>query len=245
MRPTSRHHGAWLRAVAASAAALALAAVPTVASAATAPSVSGPTPASLRLDRPEFRWINGPAGEHVERINVRTDPAVAPDGRLTGAFAANVPTAGTIAPTATSARTDLPLTSGTYHWNALWRDPAQPSVPQYTPVRSFSIAPRIGNVRITRVRVNARSWGIGVELVGTVASNTPQFTIACTLRRVNGRVLSRQTLVYRSQVPSAKNPMGCLRLTAPVGAAGSRARVTVRISSQGRSAQAQRVVTLR
>jgi hypothetical protein len=227
-------------ALAVPAAALALAAVPAFAAAASPPTVSNPSPASVRAGLPAFAWTNGPAGEYVSSIDVGTSPATAANGALLrftrgGAAIYNIP------PTRTSATVGERLTAGRYYWNAGWTDPATGSF-QYLPVRSFVVPARILNVRIRKIEQPRGS--LNILFTGTTASNTSEFRLEC--RITNGRrTVSRQVQIARAMKSSAANPIGCQRLTVPQRLLGERLTLTVSVSAMGQRAVASRSFTPR
>ena len=228
-------------------AALALLTAAPAALAATAPVVKNPTPASLNQSRPFFTWTNGPGGEHVDQISIRTEPTTDANGYMTGKFAANVPTSGGLTASRTSARTDKGLIAGTYYWNARWRDPVVGDFAfSYTPVRRFTIRPNLRNVRIDKVEASSRGFSgrMWVRLLGRVATNAGSFTGNC--RIFNGsKLVSAQSISYTSQDPLALNPMGCLRLQIPERLSGTQLRAVVNIRAGGRTRTATRFFVIR
>lgn len=224
-----------------------LAAAPVVAQATTAPSVNDPTRASLNQSKPFFTWTNGPGGEFVHGIQIRTGPTTDATGRLTGGFAANLPRTGSLRPSQRAARAVDGLIAGTYYWNARYQDPALGDFEFFhTPVRRFVIRPTLRSVRILSFRTGSAvfSGRIYVSLIGRLSTNVGGFKMVCRL--FNGRrLLSTQRVEYTSLNPVKVSPMGCLRLTIPQGLRGERLRATVNVTAGGRSQTATRFFVAR
>lgn len=211
------------------------AAVPASASAATAPTITDPSRASVRSGHPEFTWRAGPSGEQVTGISIGALDAVDERGALAstagGARLEPIP-AG-----ATSARAARALHAGRHFWTADWAS-ADGSETGATPVRSF-VVPAF--MRTLRGRYVQQTESNRFSASGTVSGNAWKVRVTCSVFGRN-RLVSRQR-VTRPMALGRRTSFRCDRLRIPESFDGERVRLHV--SARGANRHAAAVTVFR
>ncbi len=189
-------------------AAAALALVPASASAATAPTITGPEGA-VPGGRPQLGWTLGPAGEYVSQLVFARAGSVDDSGALT--TTRNVRRLGNLG-SSTSATVEPPLHAGRWYWNAAWSTAtdATPAQTGWTGVASFTVPTVLRTMRGTYVQHTGNSR---FEARGSFYGNPLVVRVTCSIH-MGRRTIIRRRVAVRPNT-SGRTSFRCPRMWVP------------------------------